>query len=70
MPPGIDAQQLTALVAAVQAGEISKQELFTLLQRADVIDSAIKYEEHQAAVEVETPSPARPTKKPGEEIAA
>jgi hypothetical protein len=69
MPPGIDAQQLTALIAAVQAGEISKQELFTLLQRADVIDSEISYEEHQAQVEVATPTPARPAPKPDQAAA-
>lgn len=72
MPAMIDAQQLTALVSAVQAGKISDAEFFALMQRGDVIDSEITFEEHQAQVEIDGPDLARPTlkPKPGEEAAA
>jgi hypothetical protein len=72
MPAMMDAQTLTAIFAGVQSGNISKQEAFELLQRGDVIDPTKQYEEHQAQIEVDTPSPARPAiePKPGEGMAA
>lgn len=57
-PAGLGAQELTALVGAVQAGKLSDRELFGLLQRADLIDGAKSFDEHQAEVEMQ--GPARP----------
>jgi hypothetical protein len=69
MPAMIDAQQLTALVSAVQAGKLSDAEFFALMQRGDVIDSEVSFEEHQANVEITAPAPARPTAPPKAEAA-
>jgi len=52
---GMDGRELTALVAAVQAGEVSSREFFELLQRHDVIDPAKTFEEHQAEVDAQAP---------------
>lgn len=59
-PAMISAQQLTALLAAVQAGQLSEQELFDLLQRGDVIDAEQTFEAHQEQVasQVDIPRPA------------
>ena len=57
-PAGLDAQQLTALVGAVQAGQISEQEFFDLLQRHDVVRAEKTFEEHQE--EIGSQGPARP----------
>lgn len=57
-PALLDAQQLTALVSAVQAGEMSSQSLFDLLQRGDLIDPGVTYEEERARIDMQTP--ARP----------
>jgi hypothetical protein len=70
LPTMMDAQTLGGLIAANQAGKLSDEELFDLLQRGDLIDSEKKFPEHQAQVEVQNPSPARPTPKPGEAVAA
>lgn len=58
-PVAMDAQQLTALVAAWQSGAVSEAELFELLQRGDVIDGAKSLEEHQAETDVSV-APVRP----------
>lgn len=55
-PAGLDAQQLTALVGAVQAGKISDGEFFDLMQRHDVIEPTKTFEEHQAEVDMQGPS--------------
>ena len=58
---GLSAQELTALVGAVQAGKVSDNELFDLLQRHDVIDGAKTFDEHQAEIDaVPIPRPAPP----------
>lgn len=57
-PAGLDAQQLTALVGAVQAGKLSDSEFFDLLQRHDVVEPTKTFEEHQAEIEMQ--GPARP----------
>lgn len=57
-PTMMDAQQLTALVGAVQAGEVSSRELFDLLQRGDLIAPDKTFEEHQE--EVQSQGPAMP----------
>lgn len=54
-PTGLDAQQLTALVGAVQAGRLSDAEFFDLMQRHDVIAAGKAFEEHQAEIEVSAP---------------
>ena len=56
-PAMMDAQTLTALVGAVQAGKLSDREFFDLMQRGDVIDAAKDFEEHQAEVDM---APAMP----------
>lgn len=58
LPTLMDAQTLTALVGAVQAGKISDSEFFELMQRGDVIDGAKDFESHQAEIEIQ--GPARP----------
>ena len=55
---GLSAQDLTALVGAVQAGKVSDSELFDLLQRHDVVEPTKTFEEHQAEIEMQ--GPARP----------
>lgn len=49
-PAMLDAQKLTALLKAVQAGEMSSQSFFELLQRADIVDSETTYEEEQERI--------------------
>lgn len=56
-PAGLDAQQMTALVGAVQAGKLSDAEFFDLLQRHDVVDARKTFEEHQAEIEMQGPGP-------------
>lgn len=60
LPALMDAQTLTALVGAVQAGKISDSEFFELMQRGDVIDGKKTYAEHAAEVEIQG-GPVRPT---------
>ena len=55
-PAMMDAQTLTALVGAVQAGKISDREFFDLMQRGDVIDAAKDFKEHQAEVDLQGPT--------------
>lgn len=59
-PTGLSAQDLTALVGAVQAGQISEQEFYALLQRHDVVDPAKPFEDHQS--EIDEQGPAAPMK--------
>lgn len=63
LPVMMDAQTLTSLVAANQAGKLSDEELFDLMQKGDVIDSEKDYAAHQAEVELSV-DPARPNPKP------
>jgi len=46
----LDAQQLTALLKAVQMGQMSQQSLFELMQRGDTIDSELTFEEEQERI--------------------
>lgn len=58
-PAMLDAQTLTALLKAVQLGQMSDQSLFDLMQRADMIDSEVTFEEEQERIgQVEPPRPA------------
>jgi hypothetical protein len=70
LPVMMDAQTLTALIAANQAGKLSDEELFKKMQEGDIIDSDQEFEEHQAEVDIQNPKPARPAAKPGEAAAA
>lgn len=58
-PAGLNAQELTALVGAVQAGKISDNELFDLLQRHDLIEPTKTFDAHQEEI-ASTPSVPRP----------
>lgn len=55
LPTLLDAQQLTALMGAVQAGELSSQSFFELLQRGDVVDAELTYEDERARIEAGGP---------------
>lgn len=59
-PAGLDAQQLTALIGAVQAGKLSDSEFFDLMQRNDVIEATKTFEEHQAEVDMQGPTKPTP----------
>jgi hypothetical protein len=54
-PTLVDAPTLTALTASLQAGAISPQEFFDLLQRGDLVEADMSFEEHQAQVEANAP---------------
>lgn len=56
-PVAMDAQQLTALVSAWQAGAVSEAELFDVLKRGDVIDGEKSLEEHQSEIDVSVTMP-------------
>lgn len=61
LPTMMDAQQLNAIFAGVQSGNISKQEAFELLQRGDVIDGDKSFDDHQEEIDSDPP----PMPKPG-----
>jgi hypothetical protein len=56
MPVMMDGRELLALVGAVQAGVLSKQEFYELMQRGDVIDGEKSYELHQEEIASEGPT--------------
>ncbi|MBO9602556.1 MAG: DUF4055 domain-containing protein [Novosphingobium sp.] len=65
-PAMLDAQQLTALLKAVQAGQMSEQEFFDLMQRGDLIDSEQSFEAHKEQIGVVEPvRPVVPANDPG-----
>lgn len=49
-PAGLSAQDLTALMAAWQAGAISKRVLFAKLQAGDVIDPSKSFDDHEEEI--------------------
>ena len=55
-PAPMSAQQLTALVAAVQAGALSQRAFFDTLQRGEVVDAAKTFEDEQADIETVPPA--------------
>jgi hypothetical protein len=57
-PSGIGPAELTAYLKAVQAGEMSSESFFDLLQRHDVVDSELTYEEERERIDAQ--APARP----------
>jgi hypothetical protein len=60
LPAGMDAQQLNALLAAVTAGKMSSESFFDLLQRADLIDPEITFEDEQARIDSDPPPMPKP----------
>jgi len=64
-PMGLDAQTLTALVSAVQAGRLSPESFFDLIQRGDIVEADLTFEEEQARIDAGgPPAPAKPEPKP------
>lgn len=63
-PVILDAQRLTALVAAWQNGALTEAELYDMLQRGDVIDGQKSFEEHQTEADLGA-GPARPSNDTG-----
>jgi hypothetical protein len=55
-PAMLGAQEMTALLKAVQSGELSSESFFDLLQRADVVDSELTYEEERERIDAQAPS--------------
>lgn len=48
LPVTVDGPTMTALMGLVQGGQLNKEEMFDWLQRADVIEATVSYEDHQA----------------------
>jgi hypothetical protein len=63
-------QALTALMGIVQAGKMSDESFFNLLQRADLQDSELTFEEEQARIDtapsIPAPVPGSPPNQPGQ----
>lgn len=53
IPEDIDPQLLTALIAALQANEISRAEFFQQLQRGEIISGDKTFEEHEEELETD-----------------
>jgi Domain of unknown function (DUF4055) len=71
-PMGLGAQELTALVGAVQAGRLSPESFFDLIQRGDIVEADLTFEEEQARIDASgPPAPAKsdPNNPPKEEAA-
>lgn len=51
-PVAVDGPTLTAYIGALQSGVLSEEELFDLLQRGDLIEAEVTYEEHKGEVAV------------------
>ena len=66
MPFMLSPQAITSLLATVQAGKLSGEQFYTLLQRADVADSEISWEEEQAKIDSDPsiPKPIPPGETP------
>lgn len=70
-PNAMSAQDLTAIFAGVQSGNISAREAFELLQRGDIIDGAKTFEAHQDEIDAEPmPAPVAVVPAPLQEEAA
>lgn len=57
MPFVLSPQALTALLSAVQAGKLSHEAFFELLQRGDMIDPETTFEDEQARIDANPPMP-------------
>ncbi len=66
VPPGLTAQEITALVGAWQAGGLSPQELFAKFQSGGVVAETADFETHDAQIENQVPrlGPAMPAAAP------
>lgn len=71
LPVAMDAPTLQAYMQAWQTGAISKQDLFALFKRGDLIEAEKSFEDQQAEIDSEpppvppgAPKPVDPTKKP------
>lgn len=60
MPAGLSAQELTALVAAVQAGTISHETLYYNLRRGDIAEPGIDFDEERARIAAVPLAPSAP----------
>jgi len=49
-------QELTALIMAVQSGELSKESLYRKLQQGDVIAEGVTFEDEQTRIEIQRPN--------------
>ncbi len=65
LPAGLSAQEITALVAAWQAGSLSSQELFAKFQEGGVIRESTEFETHEAQIENAPPRLSAPPVTPG-----
>jgi hypothetical protein len=63
-PTLVDAPTLSALTASLQAGAISPQEFFDLLQRGDMIEADMTFEEHQEQIDANAPPKPAVVKPP------
>lgn len=65
-PAMIGAADVTAYMKAVQAGLMSEQSFYELLQRTDVVDSELTWEDEQERIgQQEPPAPAMPANDEG-----
>jgi hypothetical protein len=56
LPTGLSAQELLALVQSWQAGAISHETLYDNLQRGEIAQQGVPFEEEQAKIEAEGPA--------------
>lgn len=61
LPAGMTAQEMQGLVSAWQQGAISRQTLFSNLQRGEIIASDVSYEDEEALIADEGPTLAMQT---------
>ena len=52
----MDAQTITALVTAWQTGAIRKEDMFKKLQKGEIIESDISFEDYNSNLEVTAPT--------------
>jgi hypothetical protein len=63
-PTLIDAPTLTALTASLQAGAISEEEFFDLLQRGDMVKPEVSFDDHKEQIaSAAPPAPVKPNPK-------
>lgn len=67
MPTMLDGRALTALMGVVQGGQLSSESFFDLLQRGDIVEAGLTFEEEQARIEAAgpiAPVPPSPATQP------
>lgn len=55
MPTMLDGRSLTALMGIVQGGQLSSESFFDLMQRGDIVEAGLSFEEEQARIEASGP---------------